>query len=215
MPENSPLPDPAQTIPQNDSPSQSGNQPENSPFEKIAKAGERVFAKFGVVVKRGRGRPRADGGPKKSDIVDKGEIGGPAPGPAAAAEIRPVVDSATSEIRRKIFVAGCVGLLKGAVGYVKKWVGRKAEAARIDKAFTEKTLRECEPDADAFKRWGDALDVCAAQYSWDFEHMPAVTLGVETVAIFAPFAALAGEFKKEIDRQRQKDLAGQAGGEKP
>jgi hypothetical protein len=109
-------------------------------------------------------------------------------------------------MRVKIFVAGCVGILKGAVSYAQKWCRRNAEAAKINPEFTNKAMQDCQPSPDDFKEWGEALEVCATQYKWDFEHMPAVTLGVRTVGMFAPFVALAGEFKKEIARQREKDL---------
>jgi len=204
---------PGQPSPQNDSPTTSGNQPENSRFEKIVQAGERVFAKFGVV-KPGRGRPRKDGQPKKSDTV-AALPGEPVPAGGNAPLATPVaVSSPLDSMRVKIFVAGCVGVLKGAVGFCKKWVRRNAEAARIDKTFTEKQLSESSPTDEDFKEWGEALEVCAIQYKWDFEHMPAVTLGVRTIGIFAPFAALAGEFKKEIERQRAKDAAAQQGEKK-
>ena len=202
MPEN---PSPALSATQtNESIPASQDSFENSRFEKIVSAGERVFAKFGIV-KPGRGRPRKDGQPKKSDVVAPAENQPATPGGnpvlPGVAPLRPEIDT----MRVKLFVAGCVGVLKGAVGFVKKWVGRQATAARIDPAFTSKALAECSPDEAAFKRWGDALEVCATQYNWDFEHMPAVTLGVETVSMFAPFLSLADEFKKEIARNRAKD----------
>ena len=165
---------PAQT---NDAITASENPTENSRFEKIVNAGERVFAKFGIK-KPGRGRPRKDGQPKKSDIVEPlaGE-----PSPAGATPIVSVAPAAPAQfdaMRVKLFVAGCVGVLQGAVGFCKKWVRRNATAARIDSGFTEKALADCSPTPEDFKQWGDALEVCANQYKWDFEHMPAVTLGV-------------------------------------
>lgn len=131
---------------------------------------------------------------------------------ADAVQAAPVAATASpiDAMRVKIFVAGCVGILKGAVGACKSWLRRNATAARIDSNFTDKALAECSPSESDFKEWGDALEVCAIQYGWDFEHMPAVSLGVKTVGIFAPFASLAGEFKKEIARQRAKDEAAQS-----
>ena len=190
--------------PQNEPPAPSGNAPENSRFEKILAAGDRVFTKFGIK-KPGRGRPRKDGQPKKSDIVE------PLPGePVQTAGNGPVapapVDCAPAGVlRRKIFVAGCVGILKGAVGWCKKWVRKNAAAAKINPDFTEKAITAGQPEEADFKEWGDALEVCAEQYGWDFEHMPAVTLGVKTIGIFAPFAMLAKDFREEIARQRAKD----------
>jgi hypothetical protein len=108
-------------------------------------------------------------------------------------------------LRLKLLVSGAVGALKGAVRFCKGWVKRKAVEARIDPEFTEKALKEAEPGDEGYKAWGDAFEVCAVQYGWDFEHMPAVVLGVETFKIFAPFAGLASEFKAEIKRQREKD----------
>jgi hypothetical protein len=197
----------------NESIQTSGDSGENSRFEKIVTAGERVFAKFGIK-KPGRGRPRKDGQPKKSDIVEAMPGGSPGSGGSGVAAALAPVAPALDGLRVKIFVAGCVGILQGAVGYCKKWVRRNATAAKIDSNFTEKALSECSPTPEDFKQWGDALEVCANQYGWDFEHMPAVTLGVKTVGIFAPFASLAGEFKKEIARQRAKDEQAKAGGEK-
>lgn len=191
----------------NDTNPASENSPENSRFEKIVNFGDKVFQKFGIK-KPGRGRPRKDGQPKKSDIVEALPGEDPKPGGNAPVAAAPANPAPVDAMRVKIFVAGCVGILRGAVGFAKKWLRSNAEAAKIDKNFTEKAIAEGSPTENDYKEWGDALEVCAHQYGWDFEHMPAVTLGVRTVAIFAPFASLAGEFKKEIARQRAKEISG-------
>ena len=184
----------------------SGNPVKDSRFEKIVSAGERVFAKFGIV-KPGRGRPRKDGQPKKNDLVQPlADETAPQSAIAGVAAIAPVV-AEIDAIRVKVFVAGCVGILKGAVGFCKKWVAKNAREARINPDFTAKAIADCSPDEAAFKRWGDSLEVCAKQYNWDFEHMPAVALATETAGMFAPFIALAKEFRQEIARQRAKDEA--------
>ncbi len=210
MPENDFTPGVLPETQHESNPTSQGS-PENSRFEKIVAAGERVFQKFGIK-KPGRGRPRKDGQPKKSDLVEALPGVTPQPGGNAALAATPASPAPVQSMRRKIFVSGCVGFLKGAVGYCKKWVRGSATQARLDSTFTEKTLAAASPDEADFKEWGDALEVCAEQYGWDFEHMPAVTLGVKTVGIFAPFAGLAVEFKKEIARQRQKDEAAAKGG---
>lgn len=171
---------------------------EDSAFEKVAGAGQRVFEKFGVILKRGRGAPRKDGRPKKNDVVapPPDALPGAAPAPAGL-----------DPLRVKLFVAGCTGILKGAVAFCKSWVKSAAGEAGIDQAFTEKTLGEATPGPDDYKSWGDALEVCANQYGWDFEHMPAVVLGVETVKIFTPFVLLHREFAAEIKRKREAEEA--------
>jgi len=205
----SPAPVPP-VAPPNELPATAENIAQNSRVEKVIAAGQRVFAKFGIKVTPGRGRPRKDGQPKKSDIVENLAVEPPTGGnPALAAG--PAVNSEISGLRVKAFVSGCVGILQGAVGICKKWVKGRADEAKIDKNFTDNALRECSPSPEDYKEWGDALEVCAHQYGWDFEHMPAISLGIKTVGIFAPFASLAGEFKKEIQRQREKDLATQPG----
>lgn len=188
----------------NDTIPASENSNENSRFEKIVNAGQRVFEKFNII-KPGRGRPRKDGKPKTSDTVATVAAEPTPAGGSSNVAANPANPAPLDGLRVKIFVSGCVGILKGAVGFCKKWVANSARQARINPDFTAKALAECSPDEAAFKRWGDSLEVCALQYRWDFEHMPAVALATETVAIFAPFASLAGEFKKEIARQRAKD----------
>jgi len=201
---------PVSTTPPNDLFAETANSAENNRFEKIISAGERVFQKFGIV-KPGRGRPRKDGQPKKSDLVatDPGQPSQPFGNPVVAGS--PAIPAQLDQLRVKAFAAGCCGLLRGAVAFAKKWVRKNAEAAKIDKSFADRTLAECAPSDADFKEWQDAMEVCATQYRWDFEHMPAVSLGVKTVGIFAPFVSLAGEFRKEIARQRAKDQATNGG----
>ena len=166
----------------------------NSGFEKIAGAGQRVFEKFGIVLKPGRGRPKKDGSPKASDVVQPaGDLPGAAP-----------VRAGTDPLRVKLLVAGAVGALKGAVSFVIGWCKRQAGEAGLDKEFTEKTMEAANPGAEDYKAWGDAFEVCANQYGWDFEHMPAVVLVVETGKIFAPFVGLAQDFRAEIKRNRER-----------
>lgn len=195
-------------IPSNEPIPASENSNENSRFEKIVNAGQRVFEKF-KIIKPGRGRPRKDGKPKSSDMVAAAAAEPTQPGGSVPLAATPANPAPLDGLRVKIFVSGCVGILKGAIGFCKKWVANSARQARINPEFTQKALAECSPDEAAFKRWGDSLEVCALQYRWDFEHMPAVALATETVAMFAPFLSLAGEFKKEIARQRAKDEAQQ------
>jgi hypothetical protein len=185
-------------ITQNDTPPTNDAPLEATRIEKIIGAAGNMFAKHGIILKRGRGRPKADGTAKKSDIVapPPDALPGTPPGPAGV-----------DPLRVKLFVAGATGVLKGAVQFCKSWCKKQAFAARIDPEFTAKALAEAEPGPEGYKAWGDALEICAKQYGWDFEHMPAVVLGVETFRIFAPFAGLASEFRAEIKRQRDKDEA--------
>lgn len=185
------------------------NTAEDSRFEKIIGAGERVFQKFNIL-RPGRGRPRKDGSPKKSDLIENFP-GGPATGGNPLLAAHPAIPAQLDQLRVKAFAAGACGILRGAVALVKKWVARKAADAKIDTAFTTRTLAECQPSDTDFKEWQEAAELVAMQYRIDFEHMPAVNLAAKTVAIFAPFVGLAGEFKKEIARQRAKDLANPAG----
>jgi hypothetical protein len=171
---------------------------ESSGFEKIAGAAQRAFEKYGIVLKRGRGRPKKDGTPKASDVVQpEGNLPGAAP---AAAGIDP--------LRLKLLVAGAVGALKGAVRFAKGWCKRQAGEAGLDKEFTEKTLLAADPGPEDYQAWGEAFEVCAKQYGWDFEHMPAVVLAVETGKIFAPFVGLAQDFRAEIKRNRERQERG-------
>ena len=195
MNENTTIPIPG--IPTNETPATPENSVENSvedsAFSKVVEAGSRVFEKFGLHVKRGRGRPKKDGSPKANDVVLPADyIPGAAPAPTGC-----------DPLRGKLFVAGCAGILKGAVAFCKSWVKSKASEAGIDKAFTEKPLGEAMPGPDDYNSWQNALEVCAHQYGWDFEHMPAVVLGVETVKIFTPFVLLHREFAAEIKRNRE------------
>jgi hypothetical protein len=169
---------------------------ENSAFEKVADAGQRVFEKFGVILKRGRGRPKKDGSPKASDVVD----------PAGAAPGSAPVPAGVDPVRVKLFVAGCKGVIKGAVAFCKGWCRGQAKEAGIEPGVADAILAAANVEDD-YKGWCDALEVCANQYGWDFEHMPAVVLTVETGKIFVPFWQMAREFRAEIARQRAADEA--------
>ena len=58
---------------------------------------------------------------------------------------------------------------------------QNAAAAKINSEFTEKAITAGQPQETDFKRWGDALEVCAEQYGWDQLDFYAITNALNAI----------------------------------
>ncbi|HTB83640.1 MAG TPA: hypothetical protein VK742_08300 [Candidatus Sulfotelmatobacter sp.] len=177
-------------------------------IEKIRLAGSAAVEKFNVV-RRGRGRPRNDGSPKKSDVVQPENLeagpGGGSPAadisdPAvAAAENMPDFKQEIDELFRRCVASSAKGVTEGC-NFVTKIL---ANQAGISPEFTEKTLASAKPEPDALADFSAAVDLVVKK------HRPQIKEGGEwaclamtTGRLMAPYALVWLEFKKEIERRK-------------
>lgn len=169
---------------------------QNSLGEKIRAACAPVAAKFGVVLKPGRGRPKKDGSPKISDqvappagpadvLVERDEIGAKFNSPSHQLFRRIVIKAATSEI----------ALLKG-------FVQIKAEAADLSPDFVTAALRAATPEPKSFDELAESADYVAIKYGWNVDRMPEIALALDVAHIHAPFVTLFMALNAEIKRKR-------------
>ena len=109
---------------------------QNSLAEKINGVASRVSAKFGIEFKPGRGRPKKDGSPKKSDIPLPADSAPVAEAPAPSAAFSRSPDD--SNFIKKCFRAAFRGLFSA----LDKIVGGKAKDAGYAQPDIEKVVRE-------------------------------------------------------------------------
>lgn len=166
--------------------------------QKIGRAADGVFQKFGIV-RKGRGRPRNDGQPKKSDLVatEGGEpiAANQIPGGIPAA---PVIDSAAAALFRRAIVSA----VKGTLGIARDIARIFANAADIDRGFTDRALKKAEPEPEALQDFTEALDLVLKKHDVQPKHAEEISLAITGARLLAPYAVLIAEFRGEIARKR-------------
>ena len=199
MPDEIPLPLPAgeNTLPEitaEISSAAAAAPAENTFGEKIVSRVASVFQKHGVKYRAGRGRPRADGSPKASDVV----LGKSAPSPAAAspAPARPADEQGF--IRR--VVKNCA---KAIFSTADKFLKNFALLAGHDEAAAEKIIAAnsiTDAETDAYGELGLML---ADYYKIKTEYF---ALGGAVVLIggsVGRYALTALELKKQAAQRRK------------
>jgi hypothetical protein len=188
--ENPPLT--AETLPTNDKPGEIRPDSQNSTLEKLRSAVGSVVSKW----KPGRGRPRKDGQPKKSDIIFENAEEIPA---ADATVVTTPVDSPVDSLFRRSIVSGA----KGILGFLKSLVRIKADAAGLEEKFVSKTLAECEPEPQDLENFSESLKICLEKWNVKSEHAPEISLAINSAKLVAPYLLLFSTFNSEIKRRRE------------
>ncbi len=124
LPENSPAPAPAHE------PTREEIIGQDSFGEKLRAATSATLEKFHIV-RRGRGRPKNDGSPKKSDTVSTVGGGVPASGPVADVESGDSVATAFGSPAHVLFRRVVAKAVKSAVSFTKGLIRIKGEAAGL------------------------------------------------------------------------------------
>jgi len=169
---------------------------QNTLGEKIRAACAPVAAKFGVVLKPGRGRPKKDGSPKISDQV--------APAPDAAAllverdEIGAKFNSPSHQLFRRIVVKAATS----EIHFLKAVVEIKGESAGLEKEFLTRALAAASPEQKSFDELAESADYVAIKYGWNVDRMPEIALALDVVHLHAPFVTLFLALNAEIKRKR-------------
>jgi hypothetical protein len=193
LPPSTPLPDVTQTA----TPDTGGN----SIGEKIRAATAATLQKFNVI-RRGRGRPKLDGSPKKSDVV--------APDAAPGARAFPVDFVATGDSVAAVaatpghqLLRRCVAKLAASeISFLTSIVEIKADAAGVDEVFLKEALAAASPAPKAFEDVGESADLVAIKYGWNVDKLPEIALGADLLALHLPFAKLFFALNSEIKRKR-------------
>lgn len=168
---------------------------ENSTFEKIRRAGESVLGQFGIV-RRGRGRPRKDGSPKISDVVESGV-------PISQEQASLVAAPSPAPVYDALFSRSISSMVKGAFSFAKSFVRKKAKQAGMDSGFTENALRECEIEPAVQADFDEALKIVLEKYGAKTEYAPEIALAVATGRMAGPYLLLLQTFNAEIERRKR------------
>lgn len=109
---------------------------EDSLAKRVLTAAGGVFERHGVKFRPGRGRPRADGAPKASDVPLEA-----APAPVAAAPAQTAA-SFRSPSDAGFVKSCCRAAIKGIFSAIDKLIGKKAVEAGYSNSDVEKIVRE-------------------------------------------------------------------------
>lgn len=199
---------PVESIQANEPPTEANAADKPGVGERLGNLVSGLSEKFNIPFKRGRGRPRNDGKPKKSDIlfpVEPSEkLADVSGAPVVQAQIPP--STVGNPGRALVFRRAIVNAVKGAFGILKKLIRIKADAAGVDEKFTEKALASCESDPTALTDFCDSLDAVLAKYNIEPKHCEEISLIVDGGRLLAPYALLLATFNAEIKRNRVRDL---------
>jgi len=188
-------PDPALNLSPNESLPPASASAETPVAEKILSAGEKIFEKFALPFKRGRGRPRKDGQPKGNDVPL-------APAAAGTPPVAPVAAAAVDSRYGALFSRSIGSAVRGVLDFAKKLVRKKAGQAGIDKDFTEKALIECEVEPAVMADFNESLQIVLEKYRVNTEYAPEIALAIATGRMAAPYVMLLKTFDDEIKRKK-------------
>lgn len=148
---------------------------ESSVLEKIRSAGRGIFEKYGVKYRAGRGRPRADGDPKISDVpMDVAPTAIPVGGAPTGPNGHP---SGRSGVVKRCYKS----LAKAFSSWADKIIFRQVVELTGDKSYAKEVVLETaltDPEAEAFS---ELVDELAAMWGADEKFM-ALAAGFATVA---------------------------------
>ena len=223
MPDETPLPvstpeNPGTTAtdpqPGHESDSTANLAPETSFAEKVGRAAESVFQSAGLPFKRGRGRPPTCQGCGKPEtkcrcakLAAKAAAGDlaadlPSPALAPAPAPAPVRDPALDALFRRSVASAVKGLLGFAKGFAKK----KAGDAGLNPDFTEKALREADPEPEVLTDFSDSLETVLKKYNASTEYSPEIALAISVARLGSPYVLLIQTFNAEIARKKRAEM---------
>ena len=172
--------------------------PSESITQKILNSAQGVFERHGVVFKRGRGRPRADGMPAKGDVP----INAPLKAlPACAAPPTPLPDQAGLDpalVRRC-----CSAVLKGVSGVLDKILFRKAKLATNDHQWAQQLVADTAITKEEMDSFSELAEVCLRKYGVGTEYAPEIGLGCIVLGVGIRYGAALKSLDSEIRKQAQ------------
>jgi len=194
---------PAQTHALNDS-ARTENPAGQNLREKITAAVAPLAAKFGIK-HVGRGRPKKDGSPKISDLVESQPVAQAAPlaAVATADAVAATFNSPAHQLFRRIVVKAA----QGEISFLKAVVEIKSASAGLDEKFTADALTRATPEKKTYDELAESADYVAIKYGWNVDKMPEIALALDVLHIHAPFATLFMALNAEIKRKRTAEIA--------
>jgi hypothetical protein len=198
------LPTPATETPALNDAARTENSLGENLREKIFAAVAPVAAKFGIVHK-GRGRPKKDGSPKISDVVDTKP--GVAPAALAAVATADSVAATFNSPGHQLFRRIVVKAFESEISILKAVVKVKCDAADLDEDFCEKSLTAATPEKKSFADVAESADYVAIKYGWNVDRMPEIALGLDLLHLHAPFGVLFMALNSEIKRKRAAEIS--------
>jgi hypothetical protein len=178
---------------------------EDSVLQRVRAAGRGIFEKYGVQWRAGRGRPRADGDPKASDVPLNAPLSAlPAGGAPGSADNHP---PGRSGVVKRCYKA----LAKAFSGWADKIIFRKVLELSGDKGYAREVVTEIaltDPEAEAF---GELVDELSAMWGADEKFM-ALAASICTVT------AVGGRYymvNRDLDKQLAAKRRNQVGGVRP
>ncbi len=171
--------------------------------KKVGDAAAGVCEKFGITLKRGRGRPPIHGRYSR-------ENGSDGKTPVAVSPVPPVVPpsnviplpAATDPAGASLFRKAAVAAVKGVLAVFKQIIRIKAGAAGLDKEFTEKALRTAEPDPEVLSDFNESLELVMRKHNVAPKNSEEWALAINAGRLAAPFLLLFTTFNAEIERKR-------------
>ena len=194
--------------------------PENALAEKIGRATESVFESAGLPAPRRRGRPancRQCGKPETKCRCAK--LAAKANGETVAAPVPPdnvapvpVATPARDPMLDALFRRSVASAVKGLLGFAKQFAKKKAGDAGLNPDFTERALREADPEPEVLNDFSDSLETVLKKYNASTEYSPEIALAVSVARLGSPYALLIQTFNAEIARKKRQENT--AGGDK-
>lgn len=79
------------------------------------------------------------------------------------------------------------------------------DAAELDRDFSDRALKKCEPSSEALDRWSDSLDAVLKKHNVEPKHSEEIAFAVNSVELLTPFGVLLAELKGEIRRRKERE----------
>lgn len=166
--------------------------PEASTFEKIKRAGAKVFEKHGIIFKRTGGRPRKDGLPNKGDIP----LNTPAssvPAFAAAPAPLPAQEGLDPALIRRC----CSAVIKAVGGIMDKLLHRKATIVGYTPQEAQQLVVDCAITTQEMDSFSELAEVCLRKYGVGTEYAPEIGLGCIVLGVGIRYSVALGTLERE------------------
>jgi hypothetical protein len=177
-------PETSQPAPANELFAEASTPTQGSVFEKVKRAGATIFEKYGVIYKRGPGRPRKDGLPAKNDLP----LNAPQTAlPAAAAAGAPL--PAEPGLDPALVKKCCSAVIKALTGFLDKLLFNKAKRKTGDAKFAQQLVTDAtitQPEIDAFS---ELAEVCLRKYGVGTQYAPEIGLAALVLGIGIRYGA--------------------------
>lgn len=187
--------------PKDTGPGESASEAQAGLFENIKRAASGAYQKTVEIVKRGRGRPRADGSAKANDVVREVPVDFPPAGPEMPQSVPGPVPSpglpgiGSETLRRCVRTA-----VKALLSVPNAMLHRKAAEKNLD---ADGILAKAMPSDAELNDLGDFGEILLRKYNVDTKYAPEAVCGVIGLGILARYAVAFSDIRKAPKRESQ------------